>query len=111
MFEKDFFQRLSFQQICEFLCTGGILYPESVEDGTLTQRAAQQKREQEETLRSALEQMYDAGRQGVEPDQREDLLEDLREEIFFIGWKAERLSFEAGFVAGLRLGGSLGRTV
>ena len=37
MFDKDFFQRLSFQQICEFICTGDFLYPENVDEGTLTQ--------------------------------------------------------------------------
>lgn len=43
--------------------------------------------------------------------EREDLMENLIDEAFVSDWKAERLSFEAGFVAGLWVEGSLGRTV
>lgn len=111
MFDKDFFQRLSFQQICEFICTGDFLYPENVDEGTLTQRAERYEREQGEALRSALERMYDAGRRGMGENEKEKFIEDLGDEIFSIDWKAERLSFEAGFVAGLWVGGSLGRIV
>lgn len=111
MFDKDFFQRLSFQQICEFICTGDFLYPESVDEGTLAQRAERYEREQGEVLRSALERMYDAGRRGMGEKEREDLIENLIDEAFVTDWKAERLSFEAGFVAGLWVERSLGRTV
>lgn len=44
-------------------------------------------------------------------NEKEKFIEDLGDEIFSIDWKAERLSFEAGFVAGLWVGGSLGRIV
>lgn len=111
MFDKEFFQRLSFQQICEFICTGSALHPESVDEGTLSQRARQYEREQGEVLRAALERMYDAGRRGMGEKEREDLMENLIDEAFVIDWKAERLSFEAGFVAGLWVERSLGRTV
>ena len=111
MFDKDFFQRLSFQQICEFICTGDFLSPENVEEGTLAQRAERYEREQGDALRSALERMYDAGRRGMGENEKEKFIEDLGDEIFSIDWKAERLSFEAGFVAGLWVGGSLGKIV
>lgn len=107
MFNQDFLARANVQQICEFIRSGSFLYPEGIEKGTLTQRSRRCEQEQARTLRAALEQMYDAGSRGTEEDAREKLIDALQNEIYFTGDKAENLSFEAGFLAGLWVGENL----
>lgn len=107
MFNHDFLERANVQQICEFIRSGSYLSPEGIEKGTLTQRNRSCEQEQARALRAALEQMYDAGSRGMEEGSREKLMDELKGEIYFTVDKAEKLSFEAGFLAGLWVGENL----
>lgn len=101
MYGKQFFDRLSWQQVCEFLrygCEG------NTEEGSLKER----DRHHERAFFAALEQYWRDIRAtdwttfpGIKADlQAEKLSQPIVDELVYL----ETIAFQAGFLAGLQMG-------
>ena len=87
MYGKDFWARVNFQSLCAYLIHGSELA--ETERGTL-----------EERYRRKMQAFHDAVRRLCHDEDDEWAAED----IYFESGEMEGISFEAGFLAGLRLG-------
>ena len=93
MYGKDFWERVNFQSLCTYLVHGSELA--ETERGTL-----------EERYRRKMQSFHDAIHQLCHDEDGERAAED----IYFESGEMESISFEAGFLAGLRLGLAAGES-
>ena len=101
MYGQDFWERVSWQQVCEFLRYGS---EDKTEAGSLQERDALHER----AFFQAVDQFWRdilatdwSSLPGVKADFKiEDLSESIMDEMAAL----KRLSFEAGFLAGLKMG-------
>ena len=113
MFHHDFLKRTNFQQICEFFRTGGAKVPGTEEEGTLEDRFYRAEQSWRQAMAAYRKNVLDAQWENKTLSEQGFLDEELQQDILAAEERQRAVYFEAGFLAGIRLGWELsaGRTL
>lgn len=113
MYEKSFFQRVHLQQICEFFRTGGGKVPGTEEEGTLEDRFYRAEQSWRQAMAAYRKNVLAAQWENKTLSEQGFLDEELQQDILAAEERQRAVYFEAGFLAGIRLGWELsaGRTL
>lgn len=107
MYEKSFFQRVHLQQICEFLRTGGEKVPGTEEEGSLDDRLYRAEQSWRQAMAAYRENVLAAQWENKTLSEQGFLDEALQQDILAAEERQRAVYFEAGFLAGIRLGWEL----
>ena len=101
MYGQDFWERVSWAQVCEFLRYGHPMYDEK---GTLEERAKAYDKVLIQSLHEYQKNVVSADWSQLTPEEEYLLAEDLYQNVLLACARGESISFEAGFLAGMQLG-------
>lgn len=107
MYEKSFFQRVHLQQICEFFRTGGGKVPGTEEEGTLEDRFYRAEQSWRQAMAAYRKNVLAAQWENKTLSEQGFLDEELQQDILAAEERQRAVYFEAGFLAGIRLGWEL----
>lgn len=107
MYESSFFDRVHIQQICEFFRTGGEKVPGTQEEGSLNDRLRRAEQSWRQAMVNYRKNILAADWENKTLTEQNFLDEELQQDILGAEERQKAISFEAGFLAGLRLGWEL----
>ena len=107
MYESSFFDRVHIQQICEFFRTGGEKVPGTQEEGSLNDGLRRAEQSWRQAMVNYRKNILAADWENKTLTEQSFLDEELQQDILGAEERQKAFSFEAGFLAGLRLGWEL----
>lgn len=107
MYERNFFDRLHIQQVCEFFRTGGEKLPGTEEEGSLEDRLYRAEQSWRRAMETYRKNVLSAEWENKTLSEQGFLDEELQQDVLAAEERQKAVSFEAGFLAGIRLGWEL----